>query len=539
MARDQEWQNRWKTNGQSYNHLHESVKSQKSVVRGKQGAVVSQHIAASEVGARILKEGGNAVDAAIATSFAISILEPWMSGIGGGGYMVVYEAATKTVKTLHFGMKSPKALDVNEFTLEENAEGGDLFSWPKVKGDINVNGWKAIGVPGLLAGVAKAHEKWGTKKWAELLSPAITLAQEGVPVTWMTTLRVASHISELAADAGAGSVFAPSGVPPVATAGKAMGFLPNPALVTSLRAIAKDGADVMYDGALGESLAKDVQARGGWLSSEDLKDYEVFERDALSFVYRDKTVHTIDHMSAGPSLQMAMQSLPSMAGNTPSAEHVANWAIALKDAYAYRFENMGDVDESADPSCTTHINVIDGEGNMVSLTQTLLSLFGAKVLAPESGILMNNGIMWFDPRDGRMNSLAPNKRPLSNMSPLVVTHKDAEPWGTFGGAGGRRIFPSLLQLLSYQIDFGFDLEAAFHAPRIDVSGIDNATVSPGFDGDVLAKVTEIIPAEWLEHSIFPASYATSNGIRWHGPDGVSAMSDPYHPLAAALSADLL
>ena len=159
----------------------------KPATRSRKGIVASQSRVAAQVGADVMAQGGNAVDAAIATSFALGAAEPWMSGMGGGGFMVVRMAGEKTAKVIEFGMKSPKGLDVADYPIV-GGKAGDLFPWPSVLEDRNVFGAKAIAIPGQVAGMGLAHESFATKPWADLLAPAIKLADDGLPVDWYTQL---------------------------------------------------------------------------------------------------------------------------------------------------------------------------------------------------------------------------------------------------------------------------------------------------------------------------------------------------------------
>ncbi len=503
----------------------------KPAITSDNGLVASQHLAASQIGANVLHKGGNAIDAAIATSFAISVIEPWMSGIGGGGLMTYYDAATKKVSTIHFGMKSPAGLNPTDFEIDEGAESGDLFSWPAVKGDINVSGWKAIGVPGLLSGIDHAHRRWATMPWQDLVMPAVELARQGLPVSWSTTLRIAAYAAILREDPMSAQLFLPNGLPPSGVAGKPIPHLPLGLLSTTLETIARDGIEPFYNGTLGKSLVEDVRKGGGYLSMKDMQDYQAEECEPLSFAYRDKVIHTMGGVTAGPSMKMAMEQLPTLSkSDHPQPNDVAEWAKALKASYTERFARLGDVDDTKDPACTTHITIVDGQGNMVALTQTLLSLFGAKVSSPSSGVVMNNGMMWFDPVEGRPNSIAPSKKPLSNMAPTIVTTKDDQPVLAIGASGGRRIFPCIMQLLSMVLDFDMDLDNAIHAPRIDVSGIDGASVDPRFNSQVLDTVGKVLPAQWMEHAVVPSNYACPSIVQFDNGK-CTGVADPLQPLS--------
>lgn len=510
--------------------IHQNWNVRKPAVEGRNGLVACQHIAAAEAGAKVLREGGNAVDAAIAASFAIGVIEPWMSGVGGGGYLTYYSAKDKTVHTIWFGMKSPAGLKVEDFEIDEKAGvGGDLFSWPKVKGDINVSGAKSICTPGYLAGLKSFHDKWATKKWADLLAPSIAMAEEGLAVTWPTSLRIAAGAAELRNDPDAAAIYLPNGLPPVSMAGQPVKWLELGNLAETLQTIAAEGIGPFYDGVIGEALCADIQGKGGYLAMNDLRDYRSEDLAPLKFQYRDKWVYCVDGVTAGPSMRDAMTALPKMSGNaSPRPEDIGKWATALKGAYERRFETMGDLDDSDDPACTTHLTVVDGEGNMVSLTQTLLSIFGSKTVMPSSGLIMNNAVMWFDPSQGKPNSLAPNKKPLSNMAPTVVTEEDGSPYAALGASGGRRIFPCVMQLISMMVDFGMDVEEALHAPRIDVSGTDVALFNPRLGDATEAALEDVLPVRHIEHVYVPSSYACPSIIRVKDDTAIGG-ADPSLP----------
>ena len=201
------------------------------------------------------------------------------------------------------------------------------------------------------------------------------------------------------------------------------------------------------------------------------------------------------------------------AGGGPETEGdlALAYAGALSTAYAERLATLGHDAEAAMPACTTHLSVVDREGNLVALTQTLLSLFGSRVMFPATGVLMNNGVMWFDPRPGRPNSIGPGRRPLANMCPVVVERAGGDRFA-LGASGGRRIMPAVMQLVSFLVDFGLDLEDAFHAPRIDASGGGTVTVDPRFAPEVAAALRERYPVEAWPNAVYPAMYACPNGV---------------------------
>jgi gamma-glutamyltranspeptidase/glutathione hydrolase len=226
-------------------------------------------------------------------------------------------------------------------------------------------------------------------------------------------------------------------------------------------------------------------------------------------------VHAATELTAGPTLRRTLEMLAERTspGAAPDAAMYTGYAGSLLEAYAERLEGLGDDGEATAPTCTTHMSVVDGEGNMVALTQTLLSVFGSKVVLPETGILMNNGIMWFDPKPGGPNSLAPGKRPLTNMCPTVVDTGSGVRIAV-GASGGRRIMPAVMQLISFLVDFGMSVDEACHQPRVDVSGTPVVTVDarlPVAVADYLGKHLsgrhQVIRAQ---HGVYPALFACPN-----------------------------
>ncbi len=515
----------------------ETWQIRKPAIEGSRGLVASQHHLASDVGARVLAEGGNAVDAAIAASLAIGTVEPWMSGLGGGGNMLVYEAAKDSVSCVDFGMVAPAGLDADSYPLTGETS-GELFVWPTVLEDRNLYGYHAMAVPGFVAGLALALERFGSRSWADSLAPAIGLAEAGMMVDWYATLMIATAAGVLNRFEESSRVYMPGGFPPVGEWGGPIPRIRLGKLAETLRRLADAGPRDFYEGEIAAAVVADAQAGGSTLDAADLARYQPRVSPALTRSYRGAMVHAAPDLSAGPTMQQAFASLAETLtpGAAPDTETYLGYAGALTAAFAERLETMGDADESRDPSCTTHLSVIDAEGNMVALTQTLLSLFGSKVMLPGTGITMNNGIMWFDPRPGRPNSIQPGKRPLSNMCPAIVTREDGFRFA-IGGSGGRRIMPAVYQLTSFLTDFSMDMDAAFHQPRIDVSGGAEVGVDRTLPAEVKAALARDFDTIEVQHGVYPALFACPNavgGIPGSGrQEGAAFVMSPWAKVAVA------
>jgi gamma-glutamyltranspeptidase/glutathione hydrolase len=218
----------------------------------------------------------------------------------------------------------------------------------------------------------------------------------------------------------------------------------------------------------------------------------------------------------------------------PDADAFLAYAKVLRDAFSVRLATMGDDSDHRDPACTSHFNVVDSEGNMVAHTQTLLSVYGSKVVLPETGILMNNGIMWFDPRPGTPNSLAPNKRPLTNMCP-VIAHKNGKAWFAVGASGGRKIFPAVLQLTSFMIDHGMNLEDAFHHPRIDASGGDFVGIDPRMPEAIVQKLKAEFPVNFTELVVYPTNFACPSSVYQTADGEHTGVADVMSPWSGAVA----
>jgi gamma-glutamyltranspeptidase/glutathione hydrolase len=461
------------------NQFSHAQQIRKPAVSSKGGIVAAQSRKAAEIGAQVLASGGDCVDAVIATTFALGVLEPWMSGLGGGGAMVLYRASDNRYEVIDYGMCAPRNIRPDDYPLTGDGAASDLFPWPRVKDDRNLHGPGSIAVPGVVAGMEEAHRRHAKMPWQELVAPSVALAGEGLAVDWWTTLEIASVAADLRRYPASATAYLKDGLPPNAQWSiKSDIRMPQDTLKAALARLAEAGPRDFYEGDLARSIAADVQAGGGALSVEDLNAFRAHLREPLAIPYRGGKVYATPELTAGPTLAHALRLLQESlqaTGGTPDASAYTAYALALQAAYRERLKDMGDADgrralgaEYLAPACTTHFSVVDRNGNMAAVTQTLLSTFGSKFVTPQTGITMNNGIMWFDPTPGTPNSLAPGKRCLTNYTPVLAQSSDGRRLAV-GASGGRRIMPSVMQLLSFVIDYGMDLDAAIHQPRIDAS----------------------------------------------------------------------
>ncbi len=517
--------------------LVETWQIAKPALASRRGLVASQHYEASSAGAEVLAAGGNAVDAAVAAGLAIGVVEPWMSGPGGCGYMTLLDGESGACHAVDFATLAPATLNVADYPLEQAGEADDdLFGWPRVKDDRNIEGPLSIAVPTQIAGLAAALERFGTLPWAEAMAPAVALARRGLKLDWHATLRIALEARGLARYPGSRDLFLPGGLPPVSTDSARLATLKNPRLTATLERLRDAGPADFYRGDLARDIARDLAEIGARVTAADLAAYRARILPAQSGRYRGATVHVPPGLNAGPALLDALSRLEAawgaaQGGTGPDLAAYRAYGEALFATYRQRLAGAG---AGAGESCTTHVTAVDAKGTMVALTQTLLSAFGSRVTLPRTGFLANNGIMWFDPRPGGANAMAPRRRPLSNMCPAAVT---GAPGGDFalGASGGRRIFPAIFQLISFMVDHGMSLEEAFHTPRLDVSGAESVTLDDRLDPAIAAALAARWPTVALPPS--PLSpFACPNAVRlvaggWR--QGCAFVSSPWAGVAAA------
>ncbi|HIG40698.1 MAG: gamma-glutamyltransferase [bacterium] len=480
--------------------VNETWQVSKASISSTGGMVASQHHLASDVGAAILRQGGNAIDAAIATGLAIGTLEPWMSGIGGGGYTTIYLAKTNTIKVIEFGMRAPFNSVPGDYPLAQSGENSaDAFNWPVVIDDVNIHGPLAVAVPGYIKGIALALESFGTLTWKEVIEPACQLAEWGLPIDWYNASKINLFARGLNKYPETRRVYLADGLPPVQTLDGSIDNLTLGRLASTYRRLQADGPEDYYCGALARDIASDLSMAGSRITEKDLSAYEATISEPLSTRYRNSWVHTAGPLTAGPSLIQALSLLqeklgvlPSSANSRPDLITFEAYADSLLESYTYRLSHLGEGPDKAIPTNTTHICAADKHGNVVSHTQTIMSAFGSRIMLPETGILMNNGMMWFDPRPGGPNSVKGGRHPLCNMCPVIIQQDNGTVIAA-GACGGRKIFPAIFQLISSILDFNMNINDAVHQPRIDVSGTDLVTLMDSLGKDIISGLENKYP----------------------------------------------
>jgi gamma-glutamyltranspeptidase/glutathione hydrolase len=549
-------------------------------VTGRRGAVAAKTPDAVAAGLAMLEKGGNAIDAAVATAFAAGVTEPWMNGVGGGGFLVAWLAKEGHSVAVDYPMRSPAGATPDMFPLAGTAPDASLFGWPSTVDNANVVGHRAVAIPGTVDGLALALARFGTCSLAEVLAPAIALAEDGFEVTWHTTYWIAKDATNLGRFPGSAAVYYDAnGNAPVSQSQVTPTRLRNPDLARTLRGIADNGPRWFYESEIAETFAAHLREHGGTHTADDFHRYRAREIDPRVVGYGGHTVHTVPGPSGGSTLAQMLRvvdriDLGSRGHNTPEAlhllaqvgrrvyadrfsyfadpEHVdVPWEAFLSDDYVTAMvesltdgpackpsagtrEQLGishDLDASVQEymkdGSTTHLSAIDGDGNAVSITQTLLAGWGSRVTVPGTGVLFNNGMMWFDPEPGRPNSVAGDKIPLSNMAPVVITG-DGGALASLGTSGGRKIAFHNLQLTMNLLDHGFGMQAAIDAPVIDIS-----TPLLVASRHIPAATLEALAALGHEVSVRDPSrgtgdFASPAGVLRHDDGTLEGGADPWY-----------
>ena len=482
---------------------------------GRQQMVAAKHELAVQAGNDILDRGGNAVDAAVAVGFAIGVVEPWMSGIGGVGFMTIQKATGERAVIDFFGAAPGAATpDMYEMTPEF---GRSVVGFGGVKGEENTYGPKSVAVPGMVRGMDLALTTFGTMRMADVTASAVRFAEEGFEVGWYQGMLLSSQQDTIQRNAETASMFLKDGKAPAPLFGEPAPRIVQRDLARTLRIIGEQGADGFYTGEIARTIAGHMRATGGLITEEDLAGYRAKIVQPLVIPYRDTELVLIPNQGGGVTIGAALQilngfDLGATGFNTAATLHLI--AEASRRGYADRFAYVGDPDfvaidwerltsagyaderraeidhrraskpqpgprigatpanpaaVSANEGCTTHFSVVDREGTIVSVTQTLTLIFGSAVTVPGTGIVLNDGMTLFDPQPGSANEIRPGKRPASSMAHVIAVRNGVPVLGV-GAPGGRRIMDTCLQMTIDVIDFGLDIAAACAAPLIDCAG---------------------------------------------------------------------
>jgi gamma-glutamyltranspeptidase / glutathione hydrolase len=491
-------------------------------VRAENGMVVTSHYLASQVGNNILKQGGNAIDATVATAFALAVTLPSAGNLGGGGF-IVYHGGDGKQTTFNFREKAPLAAT------------RDMFLGPdgKIKDNSNHEGLLSVGVPGTVAGLYMAHQKMGKLPWATLLEPAVSLAENGFPSTYYMDGFVKWVKSNKEKYPSTAKAFLKDGnelYKPGET-------WKQPDLAETLKRIQAEGADGFYKGTTAKLIEDFMKANGGIITREDLAKYKAEELQPVKGTYRGHEIISMPPPSSGGIAIIEMLNIlegfnvKEMGHNSAMSLHVLTEAMRrgfsdraqyigdpnfnpqmpvkklLSKDYADRLRNTielgkASISDSANFNAahlspespeTTHISVIDGEGNAVSMTYTLEASYGSRIVVEGAGFLLNNEMGDFNPIPGYTNSrgligtdpnlVEPEKRMLSSMTPTIVA-KDGKPLFIIGSPGGRTIINTVLQVIVNVIDHDLDIAKAIESPRIhhqwlpDITSFESWGISP-------------------------------------------------------------
>lgn len=490
---------------------------------GESGVVASGKYEASKIGKEIIEAGGNAVDAAVAVGFALSLVEPNATGIGGGGFMTMHTANGENV-FLNFREKAPAGATPDMWTTYENEEGKEV-----VVGNQKILGGKSVGIPGNVAGWLYALENYGTMTREEVLKPVIELAKKGITVTPTLATDMSGEYDNLMLYSESGDIFLKE-VDGIKFPYEVGEIFKNEDFAKTLELIAKDGAAAFYEGDIAKAMVQTVNKYGGVFTMEDLANYEVEVLEPVHTNYRGYDIYSSPSPSSGGTIVAEILNivenfdLPNMKADSPERLHI--FADAFSMAYADRAEYMGDVKfvevpvagllsknyakklaEKIQPDAaitepmpddpwmfehedTTHYSVVDKEGNIVSLTSTVNYYFGSKVGVPGYGFVMNNEMDDFVTGHYHPNSIAGGKTPLSSMSPTIIL-KDGKPVAALGSPGGTTIISTVAQVISNIVDHGMNMQDAVDFPRIKGFKEGKVVYEDRFPAETITKLEEI------------------------------------------------
>lgn len=485
---------------------------------GKTAVVSSGKYEASKAGLEVLQAGGNAVDAAVAVSFALGVTEPNSSGIGGGGFMTIHSANGDNV-FVNFREKAPAAATPEMWQMD--AEGNVIGSQKSIGG-------KSVGIPGNVKGMEYAFENYGSGKvaWEDVIAPAVSLAEDGYIVTPTLYNDMFGSYDAMINYPEFGKVY----LNPDGLNYQVGDTFKNPDLAKTLKAIADGGADAFYTGPIAQKMVETVNKYGGLFTMDDLANYEVKVMEPVEGTYRGyKIISSPLPSSGGTHVIEALNimenfDITGMGFDSPERLHVMT--EAFKMCFHDREEFMGDPDyvevpvngilskerakqlaAQIDPAKaadyeqispwqyehedTTHFSVADAEGNMVSVTQTVNGLFGAKIVPDGYGFMLNNEMDDFSADPESPNAIAGGKVPLSSMSPTIVLKEDGTPFMVLGSPGATKIITTVAQIISNVIDFDMDMQEAIDAPRLYNNATSAIQYESRFSEETMKKLEEL------------------------------------------------
>jgi gamma-glutamyltranspeptidase / glutathione hydrolase len=459
------------------------------------------HPRAAEAGNKVLREGGNAIDAAIAAALAAGVASPNNCGIGGyGGHMVIALKGGRKITAIDFNTTAPTAARPDMFRLEEDGA---------VRGRTNDYGWLAAGVPGTLAGLQLALDRYGTRPFRELVAPAIQLAEEGFPVSNGLAGAIRSLSNQLRKDSASSKLFFENG-----EALSAGDTYRNPELAKMLEKLARENSVAsFYRGDIGRHITAEFQKHGGLVTAKDMATYKAREVEPLELKWRGFTIRTAPLTAGGLTVLQALSILRALRWEKlPAAPARIHASVeSLRAAWGDRLRLLGDPEKTKMPvkrmlsekyardvaakveaavaqrkplpvktesraqGGTIHLNSVDREGNMVALTMTHGNTFGACVTVEGLGLTLGHGMSRFDPHPNHPNSPGPGKRPLHNMCPTIVL-RDGKPILALGATGGRMIVNAVFNVLTQFVGLDASIEDAMAAPRVHTDGNLDLTV---------------------------------------------------------------
>lgn len=456
----------------------------KKAARGRKGAVAAKNQLAADVGARVLSQGGNAVDACIATALALAVLEPWTSGLGSAGCMTIWDQWKMRGHVVDFPAGLPTALPD-----QPPPRRNDVFEDQHLA---RLTAYRSIAIFGQPEGLWTAHA-FGTMPWPALVAPAVGLSEDGLEVDWYAALTIGLEAAALGRFPASRHWFLPDMPLPSYLGRKALRRLRNPGLTAALKSLAERGGRDFYEGMIAHAIADDLARGGSPISKADLKGYRARSLQP-TVVARHGKRYLVPPGSTLADTFCEMMRAEADTSSPIDRVRLTNLAQAFLSAYAEHRHGDQDLSE-----WSSHVSVIDGDGNMASLSQSLGSLFGSKVVLPSTGILANNFAM------PAQNGHDPGKDPSvasHYLLPLLALSGD-RAWLAIGVSGNRHILPTLIQIISLLSEFGFAMEDAFHHARLGVSPSGQIEVDASAPPEIKAALKQIFRAIEVPTAVDP------------------------------------